>query len=825
MNKANTKALGLFIGFIFTVTIAFGQSANKGKIIGKVIDSLSKAPVDFATISIFKTGATAPFNGISADAKGSYAISNIPNGTYRVTLEFLGYQKKTINNVIISSSNQTVNLGTTALAGNQTQLNTVNVVGQAPLVENKIDKMVYNAANDLTAQGGVAIDVLKKVPQISVDIDGNAELQGSSAIRFLINGKPSSIFGASLADALQSLPASQIKSIEVITSPGAKYDAAGTGGIINIVLKDNKMQGINGSVNLSAGTRLQNGSLNLNVKKNNFGAGIFFTGNEQLNTQTFSSNNRKSYNDNRDTVTSLLQSGYGGFKRSGYESGLNFQWDISKHDNITGAVGVDHFSNNGDGLINQQQQTALATGTLFNTLSSLRNSVSNLGSTSTDWSLDYKKTFKKEGRELELLYTSSYGSHTSYALQQQNYLTGGYPAQGTISNNPGHDHETQISLDYVDPLSESFSLETGAKVTFESLNNNVHTDTLTGSGNYINNPFQTYGFNYSRKVYAAYASGTFKLFDFFDGKAGLRYERTNTTADFPGTNIPGYNTWAPSFVLSQKFGKTQTLKLAYTYRIERPDYGDLNPFYNISDPHNIVTGNPNLRPEIGNNYEVSYNRSFKNGSNFMASAFYRYNTDDIQGFSTFYKVLNIGGTDYSNVTLSQRYNIGSQTGIGLNLFGSVPAGKFTFRSNVQLGERTNSTPGLASVTGFAYRINLNTSYEFPANLIAEVFGNYNSSQKNLQGTRPGFGFYNIAVRKQFMNKKASIGVTAANPFAQYVNQTSTTYGANFSQSNLRQVPYRSFGITLSYKFGKLEFKNDKEDNKNNQQVLPPDSGN
>jgi outer membrane receptor protein involved in Fe transport len=821
--KQIIKSAGKLIGLFCILSGTVNAQSAKGKITGQVTDAGNGTAVDYATISVYRAGADSPFNGASSDASGNFAVSGIPDGTYRVTVDFLGYRRDTINNVNVKGG--TTSLGIIKLAALHTSLKGVTISASAPTVENKIDKMVYNPQNDLTAQGGVAIDVLKKVPQISVDIDGNVELQGSSAIRFLINGKPSSIFGASLADALQSIPASQIKSIEVITSPGAKYDAAGTGGIINIVLKDNKVQGMNGSVNLSAGSRLENGSINLNVKKNNFGVGLFFSGNEQLNTRTYTSNNRKSFNNARDTITTLLQDGYGGFKRQGYESGLNFTWDISKHDNITGAFGIDHFSNNGDGLTNQQQQMLSPSGVVFSNLLSQRNSTSNSGSTSKDWSLDYKKTFRKEGQELELLYTSSYGSHNSYTMQQQDYLSGGYLPQGTISNNPGHDRETEISLDYTDPFSDKFQLETGAKVTLESLNNQVITDTLLSSGAYINNTLQTYAFNYSRKVYAAYLSGTFKLFDFFDGKAGMRYERTVTSADFPGTNIPGYNTWAPSFVLSHKLDKTQSIKFAYSYRIERPDYGDLNPFYNISDPHNIVTGNPNLKPEIGHNYELGYNKSFSDGSNFMASAFYRHNTDDIQAFSTFYPLLNIGGTDYTNVTLTQRDNIGSQTGVGLNLFGSVPAGKFIFRSNVQLGERTNSTPGLASVTGFAYRINLNASYQFPANLVAEVFGNYNSSQKNLQGTRPAFGFYNIAIRKQFLNKNASIGLTAANPFAQYISQTTTTHGTNFEQANLRQTPYRSFGITLSYKFGKLEFKQGKDDNNPNQQVLPPDNGN
>jgi hypothetical protein len=177
-------------------------------------------------------------------------------------------------------------------------------------------------------------------------------------------------------------------------------------------------------------------------------------------------------------------------------------------------------------------------------------------------------------------------------------------------------------------------------------------------------------------------------------------------------------------------------------------------------------------------------------------------------------VLNINGRDYSNVLLTQRSNIGTQTSVGGNIFASVPvSSKLNLRSNILLVNRTNASPGLATVTGFAYRVNLNATYQFGHDLTAEAFGNYNSSQKNIQGTRPYFMFYNFAVRKQFLNKKASIGLLASNPFNKYVNMRSNTFGSGFDQINLRQVPVQSFGITLSYKFGKLEFAKDKDKEK------------
>lgn len=802
------------------------DDVTKGQLSGKVVDSVTKTPVSYATVSIFKQGSANPFNGVVTADDGSFAISNLAMGDYRIVVDFIGYNKKTIPHVIIAKNTPNVSLGSILLASVQNQLKTVEIVSKAPVVENKIDKMVYNVANDLTSQGGSAADVLPKIPQVTVDIDGNVELQGNSSILFLINGKPSSIFGASLADALASIPASQIKSIEVITSPGAKYDANGTGGIINIVLKDSKVQGVNGSVNLSAGTRRENGSFNLNVRKGNFGVNAYFNGGENINSTTINKANRLSFDSARTTSTNLSQLGSSNFTRGGYQSGISFNWDITPKDQFTVSGGFNHFENHSFGPTNQEQTTYNIPGnTIASDILSLRNSDSRFSGKYFDYSAAYKKTFNKENQELDILFHSSYGNNSSNSSQQLDTL--GRGTSGILSNNPGKDHETEISIDYTQPFNKNFTLETGAKASFENINNTVVTDTLAGAV-YVPNFNQTYGFNYDRRVYAYYLSATFSLFNnFIDGKAGLRDEYTTTSADFPGTHIPGYNILAPSAVLSHKIDETQSLKISYSYRIERPDYGDLNPFYNISDPHNISTGNPNLKPEVGHNYEFGYSKNYNQGASIYIGLFYRYNTNDIQSYTTYYDTLTINGTKYSSVSLNQRYNIGTETTEGLSLFGSVPVtDKLTLRSNMMFSDRISTNPGNPTVSGFMYRLNLNATYEFPNDFTAEIFGNYNSSQRTIQGTRPVFAFYNLAVRKQFMKKKFSIGLTASDPFSKYIDQTATTYGPNFNQTNLREVPFRSFGITLSYRFGKLEFKKDKQKDDNNNNNMPdnPDSG-
>jgi len=806
----------LLIIVALSVKAQNNNANNAGKITGKVIDATTKIPVDYATVSVFKQGTTSPFNGASTDPKGNLKIDGVPDGDFYVTVSFLGYTTLTIPHVIVSSNNRNVSLGNVMLAPVQNRLKDVVITAHAPTVENKIDKLVYNPQNDLTSQGGVALDVLQKVPMVSVDINGNVELMGNTNIQFLINGKPSTIFGSSITDALQAIPASQIKNIEVITNPGAKYDASGTGGIINIILKDNNIQGVNGSFNLSAGTRLENGNFNINAKKGKIGVSAFFSGNESLSSATPSSSSRTSHTAAPDTVTTLNQNGVSNFKRSGYRSGFSINWDITPKDALSASINFNHFGNNSSGYLNNKQNTFLSgQGLSFDTLST-NNSTSRFSDNSTDFSLFYKKTFSNKDQELDVLFNQSYGKNTNDYSQVQDYTNVTFPPVGSIGSNPGTDKETDVSIDYTQPISKNFTIETGAKATIENIDNSVNTQSLT-NGVYEFNPLQSYSFTYGRKIFAYYLSTTFSLFNnFIDGKAGLREEYTTSTSDFPNTIIPSYGTLAPSFVLSHKLDKTQSIKFSYSYRLQRPNYNSLNPFYNISDPHNISTGDPNLKPELGHNFELGYNKSFGNGANIYVAGFYRYNTNDLQSFTTVYSHLTIQDSTYTNVALTQQYNIGREVTEGVNLFGSLPVGKLTFRSNMFFANRITDNPGSPQVSGFTYRINLNTSYEFAKDLAAEFFINYRSSQRTIQGTNPAFLFYNFAVRKQIFNKKASIGLTAANPFNQYVNVQSTTYGPNFNQSSLRQIPLRSFGISLMYKFGKLEFKKEKE---------PQDNGN
>ena len=817
-----------FIGLFFLLCFSFVRAqqqvqtaGGKASIAGRVIDSLSRQPVEYASITLSAKKDGAPVSGGITGNKGSFILDGLPAGTYTLTINAIGYGVRTIGPVQLTGKGQALSLGNIFVTKKAVDLQPVTVIAPRGLIENKIDKMVYNAEKDISSQGGVATDVLKKVPMVSVDVDGNVQLQGNSNILFLINGRPSSIFGNNLADALQSIPASQIKSIEVITSPGAKYDAEGTGGIINIVLKDNRLSGINSNISLTTGTRLENGSFNLNARKGNFGMNAFFSGNAQLPSTTLNSSTRRSYDSTGNLTDQLLQNGSGRFLRNGYESGLGFDWNLDKNNTLSANIGYDNFGNHTRGSYQQQEsQYGIPAGNPISNLFSVARSNTEFRAQSIDWDLRYKKTFAQEDRELDISLDGSFGKNRSSYGQTQSLPSGDSTFSGSQGNSAGHDQESNVRLDYVQPLGEKIRLETGGRIQVRRISSTSPTYSLDAANSaYIYDTSQSNALTYDRNVYAGYASLTFPAFGFLDIKGGLRYERTETNAGFskaPGTIIPGYNTFAPSLILSHSFEGEQSLKLSYTHRIQRPQYRSLNPYVNASDPKNLTRGNPFLQPEIANNIDLTYGKSFNGGGALNIVLFYHRSDQDIQPFIAYYPSFTLGDSVYTHVAVSTPMNVGSENNYGLNVYGSVPVGKkLNLRSNLSIFDRyiTAGALGGNAITSFNYRLNMNATYQLTNSFVMEFFGNFNSAHNEIQGRYPSFTSYNFAARKQIWKKKGSIALTTTNPFSQYVNQRTDVSGTNFTLNSLRQVPYRSFGINLTYKFGKLEFKKEKDESK------------
>ncbi len=803
---------------LFTTQLS-AQSGPTATLTGKVLDKSTNQPLEYATVSVMNVQSGKTVNGSVTDVRGAFQISDIQYGTYKIVIGFIGYENITVDSVSLSGNRRSVSLGTFSLQPSMKSLQNVIITGDKPIVESKIDKIVYNASNDITSQSGAAIDVLKKVPQVTVDVDGNVELQGNSNIRFLINGKPSTIFGSNLSDALASIPASQIKSIEAITSPGAKYDSQGTGGIINIILQDNKMKGVNGNINLTAGSRWNNASVNFNMRHNNFGVNAFFGGNAILKSQVPSVQNRMTRDTIANKITSLSQNGVSEFERHGLRSGVGFDWDISKNDNITGSLGYNQFGNQSTGVTNQEEIIKSLTDSLESDILTDRNSGNHSKISSLDWSLNYKKKFKKEGQELDIMYNASHGTPYGNYTQTQSYLEHATPYMGQSSVNPGTDDETNISIDYAHPVTQNFIIETGIKSEFQKLHSIADVSVFNPlSDQFVHDPLQSYDSKYNMNVYAGYLSASFKLFQFLDVKSGVRYEYTNVKLDNTNTAIPAYGTVVPTIILSHNFDKNHSLKISYSKRIERPEYRDLNPFINLSDPYNITTGNPYLKPEVGNNFELGYNASFNKGGNISISLIERINTHDIKQITNYYPEYLIGDSTYTNVSVTTRQNVGEEYNTGISASGSYPVTKhLNLRGNLMITHRysvSNLTTGNIP-TGLRTRINMNATYQLPKDLAIEFFGMYSAPSQSIQGKVPQFFIYNFAFRKMFWDKKGSLGLTMTNPFSKYINQVTTITTENYTSKYIRQVPFRSFGISFTYKFGKLEFSKKKEDNSNN----------
>ncbi|MBN8838461.1 MAG: TonB-dependent receptor [Sphingobacteriia bacterium] len=813
----------LAIGILCFSISSYSQKATfntASKIIGKVLDSSSHLPIEYATITLYRSGNSKALNGTTSDTSGKFVLNKVSPGNYDISIAFVGFKTITLKNIIVGNKNETINLNQIFIERKATTLQSVEVTARAKLVENKIDKLIFNAEKDITSQTGVATDILKKVPQVSVDVDGNVELQGNSSILFLINGKPSTIFGSNITDVLQAIPANQIKSIEVITNPGAKYDAQGTGGIINIILKHNTIQGVNGNVSLTVGTIVQNGSVNINARKSKFGINAFANGNARIVTTTPYTFSRIS-SDSIHNKAILQQDGNSDFTRHGFQSGIGFDWSVDDKNSISGSMGYHNFGNKSNGLKNQIEQIQDATGAIISKTNSINDAANSFSQYSLDPSINYKRNFKNKEQSLEIAADGSFGNNQTIARNDQYLQPIDSLIYGTRNTNPAKENEYEVKTDYTQPLTKKTTLGLGGKFSgydISSTANSLVWDANTKS--YLYNAAFSNDLNYHQKVYAIYGELNFPFGKLFEARLGGRYERTHINAFYANAKQSiqnDYNTLIPSIFLLKKIDEKQTLKLSFTIRINRPDYSDLNPYINASDPKNITTGNPYLQPEVWDRYEASYNNDLGKIGSFMVTLFYRQSNGDIQPFIVYYPSIKVGDSTYTNVAVTTRKNIGIEENMGINLFFDLHlTEKLSLRSNIITFYRQtiNQVDSGFNSNTTIYRFTANASYKFSDNLVAEFFGNYNSPHHEAQGFYPSFTSYSVAIRKQFWNKNGSIALTANNFFDKYVDQQTNLYGPGFMTNSLRSVPYRSIGINFTWKFGKSVIKKEKPEEHN-----------
>jgi outer membrane receptor protein involved in Fe transport len=797
---------GILIILLFSASFSSldAQQRNaKGTINGTVLDINGNTPLEQAIVRVLKTKDSTLVSGAATDANGSFSIA-VPYGSYKIEASYTGYQKYIINGVNVTPENSSVTLQIIKLSSSNISTQEIDIEAQKPTVQITAEKKVINVENNMVTKGESAIDLLRRVPLVQVDNNDNVMLRGSSNVKFLVNGKPSA-----LTDNLDQIPADQIKNIELITNPPAKYESEGLAGIINLVMKEDEKPGVNGKINLSAGTSDKyNGAFNFNLKNKK----LTLTGNYFYNT-SFTSGNSSSdltnslhslnYTNENDLTTNKRRFQF-------FMGSMNYQFTPEQSLGLQGFYGFGRFTggDNGQSLFLDSLQN----------LSSYYNKKNLTDATGhfVHLSLNYDGKFSNKGEDLSGNLTYSRGAHDNSLSQVlQYYSPNGLP----LTINPYEELDTRNSsmyrfnsqLDYVLPFTKDSKFETGYKGEIRSSDNLFNADSLNHTtNNYDLMLNYSNEYVYKEQIYALYAqySNTFGDFGF---KAGLRGEQTFTRGDLLNTNqifTTQYFNLFPTLSISQNLFKDEQVQLSYSRRITRPNYMATNPFVNHTDPLNIVYGNPLIRPEYTDSYELNFVTTLGSTS-ITPSFFYRQTHNTISRYS----VIND-----SNITVTTYQNLAGSKSYGVDLImGSQPLKWWNINATLSfysLSYDGGTIANFSAPSGYSFTGNLNTSINLPNLFNLQVFYNYQGKRYTSQGTIDPIQSLDVAVSKNFFDNAFTVMLKATDLFKTSDYDTYIA-GTGFVQNYTSLNNSRNLMLTLTYNFGKQENQNRTKKQKNN----------
>lgn len=774
--------------------------ATKGtaSITGSIVDSTQTTKaIEFASVALYAQGSTVPVAGTTADLDGKFTLADVAEGNYKLMISFVGFDNKVIDNLNVAIG-QRLNVGVVRLASGTKTLAEVTVTGQANVIEEKVDRLVYNADKDIMAKGGDATDILRKVPLLSVDLDGNVSLRGNSNVRVLINNKASTIVASSVADALKQIPADQIKTVEVITSPSAKYDAEGSGGVINIITKKNSLTGLNLNVEGGVGNRGANLSLNGGYRQGKLGVTVGGFGRAMYNTPLQINLDQTSLANGVSTLTRQTSNGNTNGLNGQYNIG--FDYDLAKNQSLT--AGVKYGVRNQ--TVAQDMKTQLFIDGMAGTAFNRDMDVKNLSNT-IDMNLDYLHTFKKPQQEWSI--STLYSRNNLTNDFDANLFNGTGEMASRLQNlSRSTNQEFTLQSDYQTPIKQNQMLEFGAKGIIRQVDSDFSYLTAGASGPFVTDPHQPAGsLNYSQNIAAGYSSYTYSTKNKYTIKGGLRYEYTfieASTQQNGNIDLKDYGTLVPSLNVSKTFNST-SVKLGYNRRIQRPGLQQLNPNFNTANPQNINVGNPSLRPELTNNIELGLSRAF--GKTYVTASFFGRMTNNA------ITQLRLPSDTLAGAIVTTYQNIGRQNAYGTNLFANISvtpkinAGVFLNALHTSLtGQALNADGVSETLTNEGFNVSGGTfvTAQLGNGWAAQGFGFVQGTQVQLQGTQSGFSFYSLGVKKEFADKKASLGLAAENFLTSSLKINSVLNSAQFNQITNINVYNQGVRLTFSYKLGK-----------------------
>lgn len=770
---------------------------------GIAIDSATKLPVSYVTVALEDAGTKAPIKSNLTKDDGSFELKAAAGKSYTLALVFVGYTTKEI---IIPATGTDINLGNILLRPSTKQLKDVAIVAARPLMKQEVDRISYDVAADPESKSLTALDMMRKVPLLTVDANDNIQLKGSGNYKILVNGKESGLFAKNPSDVLRSMPATNVVKIEVITTPPAKYDAEGLAGIINIITVKNADQGYNIGINTRYNTAWGPGlNLNSTVKEGKFGFSGYAGFGKQNKTSAPYNNTQTFFADQSVLSQSGLNIFSGNYK---YAEG-DFSYEIDSLDLLTASVDFNTNENDQGGNFLTQTKNNIPEITQ----QYIQNNIDNSKSTGVDANINYQLGFKKSKDQLltlsyRYLYSPNNQDNQNLFTDTLNYRQ---PDYRQLNNSGMREHTVQV--DYAQPF-KKFSLEAGGKAIFRDNFSNYRLDTLlSGTQNQFQpNQFQTNNFDYHQNVYSLYNSYQVKL-DKWTGKAGLRLEETTISATAINNN---YANFIPSVFLQREL-KNSSINFGFTERIQRPDITQLNPFVDRSNPQFVNTGNPGLKPELNHVFELNYSRFSTGSINFGFS--YSFSNNSIQNVTSLKTEMVNNKPD--TITYSTYQNLGSNQTLGLDVNTNYPLTKQLTLSINGLVNRVwlkgYYNGAQYSNSGFIGNMFTNISYKFPSGYRIGTNTGYFSGNVNLQGKSSYFIFNQFVFSKDILNKTASVSLVANNPYSKYWQGNSTTRTNDFYQVSNFDQTYRTFAIRLSYKFGRL-----KSDIKKNQHGIEND---
>jgi hypothetical protein len=784
MKKRGSYAKALFLlGCIF---LFISGNAQEYKVKGTLVDSASAKPVPAATVN-FQEPEKKISRTVISDATGSFQ-TNLPAGRYRVLITHSGFRKR---GQPLKVEGGDVDLGTMPLVAMVKSMSGVTVTATRPLVEQQADRLIYNVEEDPSAKSESASEILRKTPYVNVDGDGAIQVNGQSNFRVLLNGRETALFSQNVKEALKGFPGATISRIEVITSPSAKYDAEGVGGIINIITKK-KLAGYNGTVNTgiqSIGNR--SAGLNINLKTGKLGISGMYN---LMSNQGLPSRQLAVTTPGQPLAFKSRQ--VGGERETDlffHQGNLELSYDI---DSMHTLVVYGNMGRHRNKALNQYTiNTLFANGTsdidpyLLETEMTMP--TKGFGS-------DFIRKYKgKPQKELSFRFNAMYNTNRSFANSQQEI---GAIERFIINNSEAFNSEYTAQLDLIEPLNKTTRLETGIKTILRKAYSDFESQVkFSKADNYRLDPANSNRFSYDQDVYGGYATVN-KTIKATTARLGLRVEHTRVDGDFitTGTIVRQvYTNFIPNLMLSRQFGKTVSSNLTYTLRLGRPSISALNPFVNNSDSLNRSFGNPDLGPQYF--HTIAWQVRFFKGNRFIS-------VQPGYNFANNLIIQNPVFDPATGITSVTGANAGQIREFSLGFVSNLPVGKkwnFAVNATGRLARLRNRLQSPWSTTT-AGNANANITYKASPLFTITSNGGYFVPLRTPNTTFPDNYFYSFNFAYKLLKQKLTATATVVNFLEKERNFNSLTENQNFITENRNVALFRNFGLALTYNFGRLK---------------------